>query len=81
MTFKENPDISEELAFKIVKSIPSGYEREDIVTESYYPNSVISCNFVNFLLNGENKARMVAILFRTLERKNQTFWTIWRPAN
>ena len=39
-TVREIPDTFQDLAFKIIKSIPTGYKRVDIVADSYWPNSI-----------------------------------------
>ena len=41
-TLKEIPDTFEE-PFKVVKGIPFGYKRVDIVTDSYHPRSIRHC--------------------------------------
>ena len=42
-TLKEIPDTFEGPSFKIVKIIPFGYKRVDIVAGSYQPNSIRHC--------------------------------------
>ena len=88
-TIRNVPGTFEELAFNIIKSLPCGYKRVDIVADTYLLNSiksserckrgdsekvlVRSCKskippeFNRFLSNGENKTRMIELLFQVIE--------------
>ena len=82
---KDVPSTFEELAWRILKSVPRGYSRVDIVADSYLDVSIKSSErnqrgesnkviiksaymkipreFHNFLANGENKTRLVEVVF------------------
>jgi hypothetical protein len=81
----EIPSTFEELAWKVIKSIPLGYPRVDIVADTYRQISMknaereirgssaqiiiksfqskVPRDFKNFLTNGDNKTRMITLLF------------------
>ena len=91
-TMRDIPETFEDLAFRIIKSIRSGYKRVDIVSDSYHKVSIksgerekrgssgkillksskskIPREFNKFLLNNENKQKMVEIFFDVLEEKH-----------
>ena len=84
------PDTYEELTWKFLKSLPSGYPRVDIVADTYKKRSIKSgerskrgCsdriivqsaqskvprNFTDFLMNGENKWRLIELMLETVEK-------------
>ena len=84
-TMIEIPSTFEGLAWKIIKCIPSGYPRVDLVADTYRQMSMknaerdnrgsssqiiiksiqskVPRDFKNFLSNGENKTRMITLLF------------------
>ena len=90
----------EDLAFKIVKSLPSGYKRVDFIADTYLENSiksserekrgqskkilVKSCKsklpseFNQFLSNGENKTRMIDLIFGVIEFNKTKMMNILR---
>ncbi len=83
-------DTYHELTFKIISALPKGYDRIDIVADTYRENSLkdperarrgvpgkvivqsslskIPRNFSEFLKNGENKTRLIEIIWSVIER-------------
>ena len=78
----------EEFTWSFIKSLPGGYDRIDIVADSYVKNSIkigtrskrgdsewiiitsgkskLPRDFNCFMLNGENKIRLIAVLFECI---------------
>ena len=89
-TLKEIPDTYELLTWKFIRSIPSGYDRIDIIADTYREVSIktaernkrgesqrimiqseqskIPRNFQEFLKNGENKRRMITLIFNVIAK-------------
>ena len=88
-TIASIPETFEDLAARIVKSIPTGFRRVEIIADSYLPNSIkgserdkrgkankvlvksvnskIPRDFSQFLMCGENKTRMIEIIFQSMK--------------
>ena len=77
-TVTDNPSIFEDLTWRVIKQIPIGYNRVDIVADTYRPVSIkmqerdcrlwsvisrTTCDFKEFLSDGENKSKLITLIF------------------
>ena len=97
-TMKEIPETFEGLAWQLIKLLPSGYKRVDIVADTYQENSIKSVerkdrwdaskilvksakskiprDFASFLLNNDNKTKMIELIFGTIIKEKLKFLNI-----
>ena len=72
-TMREVSGTFEDLAFKIVKSLPTGYRRVDIVADSYLENSIKS--------SVKSKKILVKSSNRTFNGRETIFTEVGVPTN